>query len=92
MIHQKDFNGNSLLIDLENAGKEGPVDYRIVGWPMLADGVEYTKEVDMAMVGQLVGQCGAILDLTEHGRDCAKHMTSLSATEAIEHPWLGGVL
>jgi len=82
-------NGNFVLTDLENAGKEGPVDYRIVGWPMLADGDGYTKEIDMSMVGQLVEQYGAILDLTEHGRDFARCVASLSATEALEHAWLG---
>ena len=58
---------------------------------MLADGGEYTKEIDMAMISQLVGQYGAILDLTEHGRDFVRRVASLSAAEAIEHPWLEGV-
>ena len=41
----------------------------LADWLVLAGGDCYPKEIDMALVGQLVGQYGAILHLKKHGRD-----------------------
>lgn len=52
----KDINVDFLLTDLENAGREGPVNYHSQVWPTLSDKGGYTKVIDMTMVGQLAKQ------------------------------------
>ena len=49
----KDVNGSFVLIDLENAGHEGPVTYNSLAWPPAPKLGEFIKAMDM-MVGLLI--------------------------------------
>ena len=85
----KDVNGSFVLIDLENAGREGPVTYNSPAWPPAPKPGKFIKAIDMMIVDLLISKYQN-LDLDEDSHDFTGQLATLTPAEAIQHPWLRG--
>ena len=84
-------NGKFMLIDLELAGKEGPVHFRCHGWPELED-EQYLKKMDLIMLSDMILKY-SFLDTAEGGFFAGgdflgKLSNGWTAEEAMRHEWL----
>ena len=86
----REANGQFTLIDLEQAGVEGVVDYKADAWAELQDG-KYTKQMDLMMLAIMISRYEAYLDMDGGylGREFrARLMGGWIVEEAIMDPWL----
>jgi len=87
----KDWSGSFVVIDLENAGKEGPVSYHSPRWPETDNQEVFTKSMDMMMVGTLIDKYASTIGLNEDDRNFITQLATVTPANAINHVWLRGV-
>ena len=86
-------NREWILIDLEHAGKAGPVAYKLAHWPSQdndGDVYSYTFKCDLYLVGKLMDDCSVSLD--ESGKAFKDHILEMkrnsTAQTLLKHAWI----